>query len=304
MKHLRLRLPVFIRLEGAFGEWLCALGYARSTAYYAPLHVREFFHWLEEQGLEEAHRIDASVVETYLTHLAERANRRRGGGLSPAYLLKHRQAIRLLARYLWESGQGGFNVPPAIKRTPEAEPVVLLRSQVEALYAACQEAPLGLRDRAMLALYYGCGLRRSEGVALDVTDVLLERAMVYVRFGKNYRERYVPLAAGVARDLGSYLLEARPVLAAAEERALLVSQRGRRIQGQSLLLRLRRLQDQVGALRDKLIGLHTLRHSVATHLLMAGMPLEEIAQFLGHQSLESTQRYTHLVDRLRGDGAL
>ena len=268
--------------------------------------MREFFHWLEEQGQEDARRIDASVVEIYLAHLAERANHRRGGGLSRSYLLKHRQAIRLLARYLYESGQGGFNVPPAIKRRPEAEPVVLLRSHVEALYAACEETPLGLRDRAMLAVYYGCGLRRSEGVALDVADVLLERAMVYVRCGKNYRERYVPLAAGVARDLGSYLLEARPVLAHPKARALLVSSRGRRIQGQSLLLRLRRLMEQVGlhTLRDKQIGLHTLRHSVATHLLMAGMPLEEIAQFLGHESLESTQRYTHLVDRLRGDGAL
>ena len=209
-----------------------------------------------------------------------------------------------MARYLYESGQGGFNVPPQVKRRAEAEPVVLLRSQIEALYAACAETALGLRDRAMLALYYGCGLRRSEGVALDVSDVLLERAMVYVRHGKNYRERYVPLATGVARDLGSYLLEARPMLAHPKTRALLVSVRGRRIGGQSLLLRLRRLQDQAGVLPDTLIGLHTLRHSVATHLLIAGMPLEEIAQFLGHQSLESTQRYTHLVDRLRGDGTL
>ena len=181
---------------------------------------------------------------------------------------------------------------------------MLLRSHVEALYAACEETPLGLRDRAMLALYYGCGLRRSEGVALDMGDVLLERAMVYVRCGKNYRERYVPLAHGVARDLETYLLEVRPLLAHPKTRALLVSVRGRRIGGQSLLLRLRRLQEQAGVLPNTQIGLHTLRHSVATHLLEAGMPLEEITQFLGHQSLESTQRYTHLVDRLRGDGAL
>lgn len=302
MKQLPLETPSFIRLEQALSAWLRALGYADSTVYYAPLHVREFFAWCEAAGQADPRRIDAAAVESYLGYLAERKNTRRGGGLSRAYLMKHRQALRLLARYLWESGQGGFSVPPEIPRKRVGTPEVLTRSAMEALYACCQESRLGLRDRAMLALYYGCGLRRSEGTALDVGDVLLDRDMLYVRRGKNYRERYVPLTQGVARDLAAYLLEARPQLARPSEKALLVSQRGRRITGQSLLLRLKHLRDEVPGLCGREIGLHTLRHSVATHLLQAGMPLEEIAQFLGHESLESTQIYTHLLDVLhRGE---
>ncbi|MEO1076147.1 MAG: tyrosine-type recombinase/integrase, partial [Bacteroidota bacterium] len=181
----------------------------------------------------------------------------------------------------------------------------------------------GLRDRAMLAVYYGSGLRRTEGVRLDLADVLTttsaggrvhpnRAAMLYVRHGKAApksgapRERYVPLAGGTARDLHAYLDEARSrLLGGRDTTAFFVSQRGRRISGQGLLLRLQRLQARAArstpSLAGKTIGLHTLRHSIATHLLEAGMPLEEIARFLGHRSLESTQRYTHLAACARAE---
>ncbi|MEM8557685.1 MAG: tyrosine-type recombinase/integrase [Bacteroidota bacterium] len=307
----RLHTQEYRRIVGALAEWLAALGYASSTVYYAPRHAAEFLAWLEAGGITDRRRITGATVEGYLGYLSERPNRVRGGGLSRAYLAKHRQALRLLARYLWESGQGGFDVPPEIRRggPSEAAPEVLTRSEVEALYAACGDDALGIRDRATLAVYYGCGLRRSEGLGLDVADVLLERDLVYVRRGKNYRERYVPLAWGVRRDLAAWLYEARPLMADPEERAVLVSVRGSRIGGQSLLNRLHRLQGEVPGLRrrrgssGRSIGLHTLRHSVATHLLQGGMDLGEIAAFLGHASLESTQRYTHLLDTLkRRDG--
>lgn len=285
------------RLVVSVGEWLRALGYAGTTTYSVPRLAAEFFAWLEAAGVTDRQRVTAASVGAYFAHLAERPRVSRPGGLSRAYLAKHRQALRLLARYLWESGQGGFEVPPDPRRaTPEeSSPEVLSRSEVEGLYSACADDTLGLRDRAMLAVYYGCGLRRSEGTALDVADVLPGRDLVYVRRGKNYRERYVPLATGAARDLTAYLYEARPTLADPGTGALLVSVRGQRIGGRSLLNRLRALQAHVPDLDGRTVGLHTLRHSVATHLLQAGMALPEIAAFLGHTSLDSTQRYTHLA---------
>lgn len=293
------------RLVRALGEWLAALGYAGSTAYQVPRHAADFLGWLEAAGVTDHRRIEASTVMSYLGYVAERPNRRRGGGLARGYVEKHRQALRLLARYLWESRQGGFAVPATprggvLDREPPAV-AVLRRAEVEALYAACDETPLGLRDRAMLAVYYGCGLRRSEGVAVDVSDLDLAGEALYVRAGKNYTERTVPLAYGALRDVRAYLDEARPLLAGPDEEALLVSVRGGRIGGQSLLARLRRLVALAlpGRAPVPSVGLHTLRHSVATHLLQAGMPMEEIAAFLGHRSLESTQRYTHLLDRTK-----
>lgn len=314
MKSLPLTVPLFARLEIAFGEWLSALGYAEATAYYAPLYAREFMAYLERRGIADLRAVDAEVVATHFALLASRDHKRRGGGLSRSYLLKHRQALRLFARYLSESGQGGFNVPTEAKRKAsllsEREVTVLTRAEVEALYAACEDDELGLRDRAMLALFYGCGLRRNEGVRLDLSDLLLHRGMVYVRHGKNYKERYVPLAEGVARDLAAYLEGGRPLLARPGEKAVLVSRRGGRIDGQSLLRRIQGLQERAAHeapsgealwITEKAVGLHTLRHSIATHLLLSGMALEEIALFLGHRSLESTQLYTHLAQGMEAE---
>jgi len=303
MKSLALTVPLFARLEVAFGEWLRALGYADPTVYYAPLHAREFMAHLEALGVSTLRGLDGAVVASHLALVGSRKNERRGGGLSRSYVAKHRQALRLFSRYLSESGQGGFNVPTEARRTTsllqERDVTVLTRGEVEALYAACEDDDLGARDRAMLGLFYGCGLRRNEGGRLDVADVLLGQSAVHVRHGKNYRERYVPLAEGVARDLTVYLDEARPLLRLKGEEAVLVSQRGGRITGQSLLLRLKGLQEKASSvapsLAEKTVGLHTLRHSIATHLLLSGMALEEIARFLGHASLESTQLYTHLA---------
>jgi integrase/recombinase XerD len=115
------------------------------------------------------------------------------------------------------------------------------------------------------------------------------------------------MTKGVERDLLAYLRQGRlqllstdgasPSADTPDTEALLVSQRGSRIAGQSLLLRVKTLAERAG-LNPTEIRLHTLRHAIATHLLAGEMPLEEIRRFLGHESLESTQLYTHLVEEL------
>ena len=161
-----------------------------------------------------------------------------------------------------------------------------------------QMEALQARDRAMLAIYYGCGLRRNEGVCLNAGDINFDRAMVHVRKGKNYRERFVPISKTSLKYLQDYVYDHRPVLLQGNKsESFFVSQREGRVQGQTLLLRLKYLQHQSENedLIEKEIGLHTLRHSIATHLLQGGMKLDSIARFLGHSSLESTQIYTHLA---------
>ena len=157
---------------------------------------------------------------------------------------------------------------------------------------------MGLRDRAMMAVYYGCGLRRNEGVSLDVSDVLIKEKLLYVQKGKGYRERYVPMSEAVKEDLENYIHVGRNCLLTygpqIKEQALFLSIRGKRMDGNSLIMRLKELVKV--ARINKSIGLHTLRHSIATHLLQSGMALENVSRFLGHQSLESTQIYTHMVN--------
>jgi len=157
---------------------------------------------------------------------------------------------------------------------------------------ACEGDLLGIRDRAMLGVYYGCGLRRSEGINLDMDDVNLEKGILYVSRGKNYKQRFVPFTGMVKDDFYNYLKYSRPMLAAGNDPAFFISQRGKRMCEQAMADRLQLLKEK--ALIDRPASLHTLRHSIATHLLQSGMSPEKIKRFLGHSSLETTQIYTHL----------
>ena len=145
----------------------------------------------------------------------------------------------------------------------------------------------------MLSIYYGCGLRKSEGINLEVNDILFERKLVHVKKSKNNQERYVPITASNLKYVEQYIYNARSLLLNEDitEDSLFINEKGRALTGQTLYLRLKQLCEK--AKINKQIGLHTLRHSIATHLLQAGIELEQIALFLGHRSLESTQIYTH-----------
>ncbi|GHN02368.1 hypothetical protein WSM22_38570 [Cytophagales bacterium WSM2-2] len=165
----------------------------------------------------------------------------------------------------------------------------LSEAQVEAIQA---------RDRAMLAVFYGCGLRRNEAVNVNVGDINFDRELLHVRKGKNYKERFVPISKASLKYLQDYVYDHRPELSrGTKTEALFMSLQAKRLNGQTMWLRLKHLQSQTenADLIEKEIGLHTLRHSIATHLLQAGMKIESIAMFLGHSSLESTQIYTHLA---------
>jgi integrase/recombinase XerD len=148
----------------------------------------------------------------------------------------------------------------------------------------------------MLAVYYGCGLRRNEGINLDTSDVLMNKNLLYVSKGKNYKERYVPMTEAVKEDIMNYLDFARPMFLCMQNNALFLSRSGSRLITQGMAIRLQKLKEKAGI--DKEAGLHTLRHSIATHLLQSGMKLSQIKRFLGHSSMESTQIYTHVANEL------
>lgn len=302
MKSLSLTNINHIRLEAAFKDWLSLTGYAATSVYSMPLYLREFLYWLELES-KPLESLRATDLDTYFFHLKHRKNQRRGGSISISYLYKHLQAIRQFSSYLHQTGQGGFDVDVVLPEQKRHIKDILSRHDIELLYAVCSSDAVGQRDRAMLGLFYGCGLRRNEGVNLDITDLLHDSNLVYVRKGKNYRERYVPIAPDIMNDLRAYTQQGRlQLLRNQNETALLLSQRGTRIDGQSLLVRLKHLLSKTEI--EKAAGLHTLRHSIATHLLQSGMKLNHIARFLGHESLESTQIYTHILDvRLSEDEA-
>lgn len=288
-------MDVKVIIQNDFKKWLNAIGYAESTVYLSVNYVRDFFTWLDKTPIKELGQINNQVIKAYHEYLQQRANKKQSGSLSDNYIISNINALKRFCKYLQVTGKATIEIDLQLQAITTETKTVLTREEIKALYKACDNDILGIRDRAMLSVYYGCGLRRSEGIALNVSDILLKEKRIYVRRGKNYRERYVPMTEAVKEDLENYIYVAREKILSFKginPEALFLSMRVSRMHGNSVIIRLQHLA--VKARIEKETGLHTLRHSIATHLLQSGMSLEEVSQFLGHASLESTQIYTHV----------
>lgn len=316
MKKLPLKSPAYRYVERSFKEWLDVLGYASNTMQALPVHIREYLHYMEQEGNSQLQDITKENIRAYFyKHLKNRSNQRYGGGLSSAHLNKHLQALYKFCDYLRQSGKL-IVAPLGIRREEKNQdtPAVLTESEIKELYKACDMFPtdlqsnkgswfypaMALRDKAMLAIYYGCGLRSNEGVHLDLNDIFWDKEIVHVRKGKGNKERFVPVSKSGLKHLERYVYDSRPLFLRNEKiESLFINERGKPMGGNLMLLRLdilvERTENQL--MLEKEPGIHTLRHSIATHLHGNGMKLERVKDFLGHSSLESTQIYTHLVEQ-------
>lgn len=316
MKRLPVTAPPYQYIEKSFKEWLEALGYSWQGVYYMPIQIRGLLNWLERQNKTQLTDITTEAITNYYyQELKQRKNYMRDAGtLSNKHLNKNLQALRKFTEYLRQTGK--LQIPLLNIRQEEIidnKPTVLTEEEIMQLFKATETIPdkmkhakprefyemLNLRDKAMLSIFYGCGLRRNEGYHLNIADIHLESAVVHVRKGKGYKERFVPISKKGIENITAYLYDARPlIIRDNKEEAFFLNHNGKRLGGQMLMLCLQSLARRTNdtGLQQKEIGLHTLRHSIATHLLGNGMSLESIRDFLGHSSLESTQIYTHLIN--------
>ena len=172
-------------------------------------------------------------------------------------------------------------------------PHVLSQAEVTKLLESAREAdPISLRDRALLEVMYGCGLRASEAIGLEIGDVDLRRGFVRPH-GKGSKERIVPLGREASRAIERYLRSGRPELVGDRvERKLFVNFRGGGLTRQGLYKIIQRHAQAVGL--DRKMSPHTLRHTFATHLLSGGCDLRSVQEMLGHADVATTQLYTHL----------
>ncbi|HKR65440.1 MAG TPA: tyrosine recombinase XerC [Thermoanaerobaculia bacterium] len=237
----------------------------------------------------ELARVDHLAVRSYLAFLSRRK-------LSRASIARQLSALRTFFKYLVREGVVEAN-PARTVSTPKKEkhlPAVMQASDVALLLEQPDAStPLGARDAAFLELLYASGLRIGELVGIDIDDLELRARLVKVR-GKGAKERIVPFGSKAEAALRAWLAVRGELAHDAEEPAVFVNYRGQRITTRSV----RRLFDaylKQAALRAG-ISPHTLRHSFATHLLNAGADLRGIQELLGHASLSTTQKYTHLND--------
>ena len=282
-------------LQQGFADWLAVLGYAGTSVVSLPRHIQEFLYTQEGQGKYGLGQLTASDATQFICRQQTMIGIRTGQGFSASHINKYIQALHLFSRYIRTSGKSSVGF--ALERLAETKdkPTWLTRGEIRRLYEATADDVLGMRDRAMLSVFYGCGLRLQEGAYLECSDIGHDRRLLYVRRGKGYKERYVPIAEKSYADIRVYIEAARPQLLQRPCTTLFIdANKGRPIHKQSLYLRIKSLAGKAGI--PKSVGTHSLRHSIATHLLQNGMTLERIKDFLGHSALDSTQLYTHLIN--------
>ena len=277
-----------------YKQWLQRLGYAEATIYGHGKYLYYFFNWLSTQGVSQLKAIESVHLSQYQSYLETRKHQRKPGGLSASIIYAYMNVIKSFDKYLQQHGLGSLPIkhlqlPEPIKTEKE----VLISAEINQLYEVTDNTAIGYRDRAMLSLYYGCGLRRSEGTALQTEDIDWKRNYLHIRKGKGAKARYVPFNDKIADDLQAYYPHYRNQLLGQATPVFLIGQRGR-IQGGSINDRLKLLAERAGI--NKPLNLHLMRHSIATHLLQKGMDIEQIASFLGHSTLEATQIYTRIAD--------
>jgi site-specific recombinase XerD len=284
-------------LKIALCAWLQTLGYAEGTIKAYKKRLTTFLNWLTLHNINELKTLSQDHLQHFLKYLETRKNQNtKTGGLSESYIYGHFTVLKLLNQYLQlTANQTILNGHIRLGRRISSTIEVLKKADILKLYAATENDIVGYRDRALLALHYGCGLRISEGINLETRDLYYKKGLIYVKAGKNYHSRYVPLSKAIKSDLASYE-QYRNIYLQNENSttAFLLGNQGKRLNASSINKRLKHLAKQAG-LRQRIYA-HLLRHSIATHLLQSGMDLESISQFLGHNSLEATEIYTHLLE--------
>ncbi len=307
MKKLRLQNRSYKVIMQNFEQWLNVLGFSKSAYDNYPRYLQEFLYYLEQHSKNDLTTVTVTTVKNYYQYLQQRPNTIKNGGLSKATLNQHQQALRKFNEYLKKHHTNP--IPLHLRAEAKKEQgwqSVLTQEEVKSLFEATaflqNVEHIKTRDKAILVALYSLGLRVNEAVHLNIKDIFFDKELVYVRQGKNYKERVVPANKYNMRIIEDYLFDARPKFyKASETEALFISSQGKRLGRQNFNIRLRILVKTThdAVIQEKHITPHTLRHSIATHLLEQGAPIENIQQFLGHSSLETTQIYTHLLEKIK-----
>ena len=242
---------------------------------------------LEEKGVTEPDDVTRPLIEEHLEHLAEE-------GYAPSSVERALSAIKSFHRFMLQeeissvSPAAALPLPKKSERLPD---VLSVRQALALLDQPFPKTAAGQRDRAIIEVLYGCGLRVSELTGLDVGAVSLEDEVVRV-IGKGSKERLVPLMGSAHKALAEYLSDWRGELVSSRSgAAVFLNVRGGRISRQSVFAIVERAGRVVGI--DG-VHPHTLRHSFATHMLQGGADIRIVQELLGHSSIQTTQLYTHL----------
>ena len=287
------------------------LGYSPLTVKEKYLYLKAFFKHLEENKIFALEEIQTKDIAGYYTALQQKRNGITGALLTKENVQGRMRMIQKYFSYLTETGTLLKSPASAFifsSETEKRERIIFTQEQIGELYKAAEN----LQEKAILHLAYGCGLRAGELVKINREDIHLQENAVIVEKGKNNKRRMIPITEKVKEELQEFIFSIEidegdsPTLQRQNQqrptnnRHLFYNTENRRMQSGSFVRVLKRLLQKtefgkkLTTQQLRKIGIHTLRHSIATHLLENGMKLEQIQYFLGHDHIETTEIYTHI----------
>jgi integrase/recombinase XerC len=280
-------------VERSIGEFLRVLRQRNASAHTVKAYRQDLAGFGRHVGNASWKEIDHVRIRGFLSQQYER-------GLSKTSVARSLAAVRSLYRWLAQEGVVAQNPAKlvATPRLPKKLPRVPTMAEVDGVFhgALPECAAFAERDRLMLELLYGCGIRNSELIGINLEDIRRSDEMILIR-GKGKKQRLVPFGDGVTEALAAYL-PARQKLLARRKRsaaALLINLRGARLTTRSVGRIVKAIAVAKGLPAD--VHPHTLRHAFGTHMLEQGADLRAIQELLGHERLSTTQRYTQLSIR-------
>jgi integrase/recombinase XerD len=278
-----------------YKKHLLILGYKEHTCQTRYLYLKQFFSWLESLKINQLEAITPKNIADYQDYIKNCKSLITNQKLGNETINERLRLVQTYFGYVLDLGKIKTNPASSFKFYSPKDPaqrIIFTQNQIKELYKVTENE----QEKMILNIAYGCGLRVGELVKLNKKDIKLQENKLIVESGKNSKRRIVPITNQIVSDLKEYL-ESSEIQ---NSKPVFLNIENRRMQQGSFNLILKKLLNKTNfgqrfkqAQLNK-IGMHTLRHSIATHLLENGMKLEQVQTFLGHSNVETTEVYTHI----------
>ena len=294
MMKKTIQIPAYESLISDFDSFIRVRNYKLGKSNMHKTSVSEFLIWLEENGVTKIKEVTSKEVIGFFEYLIERPNQRREGTLSEKTIKSHLYALKLFMQNLLENKiiNNAFYIPSYGSTGTSKSRNTLSVEEIKLVYAHCEND----LESALLSVAYGCGLRRTELVQLNLRDVQLSAGELIVREGKGSKRRVVPMSDSVVESIRKYVHSERHerlMKGNHIEDAFFINPKGKRMTGEYLNDTLKKMIEQTGSyeLVQKEITLHCLRHSIANHLAENNAGIDFIRRFLGHAEINTAYIY-------------
>lgn len=269
-----------------FRRELLNLGYSKNVVNNYPKYAQNLVNFTKEnpQKIQELH------IKNYYEYLQTKVSRITRKVISQSHIYSQLLAIKIYFEYLERTKtikRNPYNLK--VKQTTKTERIIFTQEEIKILYKTCEN----LLETNILNLCYGCGLRRNEVELLTIKDINFEQKLLFIRKGKGRKRRVIPITESVVKDLKNYT-NYTEIYRKETTKSFLINDLGNPIIGNTIYTTFKRILKRTTILEPQNYCLHSLRHSIATHLLENEMSIEMVRDFLGHSQLVTTQIYTRI----------